>query len=268
MRTLLRLPTLPPVHARALALVTDRGFDPDQYLAIISADPALTIAVLRAANSAASSPMSSIHDARDAIVRLGAREARRVVMSVVLASHLSIGLSRSALDIDALWRHLITSAVVTEALASTGVGGSAFVAGLVHDVGRIAMANGEPYRYHQVVALVHSGADALESEALIFRQTHPTFGAAIAEAWGLPELVIDAVRNHHAPGAHPGVLAEGVCRARQIAASFGVADGLTVPSNTATGTSAATAAQPCDLRADVVKARVDAICSAIVGPIA
>lgn len=267
MQRLVRLPTLRPVHAQALVLVGTSEFNVDRYCAVVSVDPALTIAVLRAANSAASSPASTVSSTRNALVRLGAREARRIVTSVVLASHLSSGLGRSGLDIPALWRHSVTCAVVTEMLSSDDAGGPAFVAGLVHDIGRVAMASTEPHRYRQVVALVHGGLHPLEAEERVFHHTHAALGAEVTEAWGLPESIAVAVCEHHNPARDADPLTVATYRARRIAHALGVTDGLRSLEAMSSEDGEAPSPRGPALDASTVMARVNALCSAISGPL-
>src|SRR5436309_14516212 len=109
----MELPPLPGTQARALALVSrdDVGFR--DIASVVEADPALTAAVLRAANSALSAPIGHIESAEQALVRIGIERARRIVIGTVLSRNLT-NLRRAGIDMDELWRHLVASALLAD----------------------------------------------------------------------------------------------------------------------------------------------------------
>jgi len=82
----IEIPTLPVARVRALALVANVNPSYDDLVGVIDADPALTIALLRAANSAASAPVDRVKTAHVAMVRVGMKEARRIIMGVALSN--------------------------------------------------------------------------------------------------------------------------------------------------------------------------------------
>ncbi|MSQ30923.1 MAG: HDOD domain-containing protein [Dehalococcoidia bacterium] len=140
MSSLIRIPPLPVAHMRAMQLVGEANPSPQELRQIVDADPALTAALLRAANSAASAPIGPVRTAQVAIMRVGTTESRRIIMSVALSS--SFGdLRRSQIDEHEIWRHLIATGFLADATAWGEVEHTeAFTAGLLHDIGRLAMA--------------------------------------------------------------------------------------------------------------------------------
>ncbi len=158
----------------------------------IDADPALTAGVLRAANSAASSPLTRIGDTRDAVVRIGLRQTRQIVAASALQE--AFPLRDSEIEVEELWRHLVTTAMFAQEWERLPVQcHDAFTAGLLHDVGRMAMAAQAPRAYAQVVAFARGGTDAREAELAVFQIDHVTVGEQIAAAWSLPEDVAEGV---------------------------------------------------------------------------
>ena len=106
-----------------------------ELAAAVESDPALLTALLRAANSAGSSPREHVGSAGAALVRLGLEPARPIAMGVLLREGFT-GLDGSLYDLDELWRHLLVVALVADALAwlDTPPGAprpSAFTAGLL-----------------------------------------------------------------------------------------------------------------------------------------
>lgn len=255
MTSTLEIPTLSVARMRAMSLVAEPNPSYDDLARIIDSDPALTIALLRAANSAASAPVDRVRTAHIALVRVGIKEARRIVISVSLSTSFR-DLLRSKVNEDEMWRHLIATAVLADATAWGEVQHTeAFTAGLLHDVGRLAMAAGEPERYARVVDLVQLGIPAKEAERTVMGVDHIECGEALARTWGFPEEIIQAIADHH-DGTHRGI-SWVVTRAREMAAGLGIGDGLMSPSPLDPGSEAAMLPVVADLGgADAVLERV------------
>lgn len=229
------LPILPPTRARALTILSNPSPEPTEIADIVRADPALTAAVLRASNSVWSSPRAPIDAADRAIVRIGTREALRVVGVAVLSSTFT-NLRAAALDPFELCRHVVACALLTEEAVdptvSRGVRAAAYTAGLLHDIGRLAMADSNAEAYRRVAAAVARGADVREAEREQFGTDHVEFGVQVGEAWTISGDLLDAIGAHHGEGsAKP--LAHAVRRSRPIAWSLGIGDGLVAPTEDA-----------------------------------
>ncbi|MDA0269742.1 MAG: HDOD domain-containing protein [Chloroflexi bacterium] len=221
------LPVLPAPRARALILLMNPDAPLDGFVAIVEGDPSLTLSVLRAANSVASSPIAAIRSAREAVIRLGLAQVRQIVTTAVLRSEFD-DVDRAGVDTDEMWRHLLGTAVLAEAAAPAGPAAeTAFVAGLLHDIGRLAMAAQAPSRYRRVVDVVQDGMDASAAEQDIFGVDHAAFGATILARWQLPAEVIAAVAGHHGDPADEAGAALHL--GRSIIAGLGIGDGVRRP---------------------------------------
>lgn len=221
------LPTLPGAQARAMTLLASRDVDFGEVSRLVEIDPALTAAMLRAANSAASSPASPISTVKLAVVRIGSEQTRRIVSAAVMGSTFT-GLSRAGVDARELWRHVVACAMLADATAWGGVSGSAaFTAGLLHDLGRLAMAHQMPARYAEVVRLTREGLEAPWAEARVLGLDHMEAGVAVAHAWQIPDEVTEAIADHH--GGSGGALGWLTLNARRISWSLGIGDGLLCP---------------------------------------
>ncbi|MEI9973617.1 MAG: HDOD domain-containing protein [Ignavibacteriota bacterium] len=105
---------------------------------------------------------------------------------------------------ETLWPHSVAVAELAEQLACVAGGvdpGEAYLAGLLHDVGRIALREAALYDAARVQGLVESGCPATYAEELILRTDHAELGAQIAREWRLPEPLAVAIRQHHHPEA-------------------------------------------------------------------
>jgi HD-like signal output (HDOD) protein len=221
------LPSLPAAHAHAMALLARHEAGIAELAAVIESDPALTSAVLRAANSASNWAMRPIDTANEAVVRIGLEQTRRIVAGGALR-HAFATLDRSGLDADEMWRHLLATALIGDATARRqGPITAAFTAGLLHDIGRLAMAAQEPGRYAEVVAAVRDGADPCDAERAAFGIDHAAWSTVIAVSWGLTEEIAAALGDHHEGAGGP--LAWVVWNAREVAWCAGVGDGLLRP---------------------------------------
>lgn len=228
MTTSMEIPTLPVARVQAMSLVANPNPAYDDMAKMVEIDPALTAALLRAANSAISAPRDRVRTAHAAMVRVGVKEARRIIMGVALSSSFQ-GLHRSGVDESELWRHLIATAILADSIAWGEVRhAEAFTAGLLHDVGRLVLAAGDPRRYAQVVELARSGVSPVEAEVSVFGVDHIEWGYRLAQEWGFPEEIASAIADHHA-GSQNGI-SWVIARAREVAAGLGIGDGLIVPS--------------------------------------
>lgn len=191
------LPTMPSPRARGMVLLWNQGADLQDFLSVIEGDPALTASVLRAANSALSAPVEPVITARNAIVRIGLEGTRQITVAAMARAEFD-GLDESGLDADDLWRWLLAVALLTEAFAThDGVSApelqTAFTAGLLHQVGRLAFASRSPRKYQEVVDRVRSGADPLDAERELFGLDSVKVNEQIAFQWSLPSPLFEAV---------------------------------------------------------------------------
>ncbi|RLT36084.1 MAG: HDOD domain-containing protein [Chloroflexi bacterium] len=209
------LPPLPGTHTRALGMVSRSDLAFHDLAEVVETDPGLTAALLRAANSAMSSPMTRIETAERALVRIGIERARRIVAGAVVSGNMA-NLRRAGLDTDELWRHIVATALLADVTA-----------GLLHDIGRIAMAYQRPSDYARVIQAVREGADVLDAEQSVFGADHLQVGVDVALGWNIPEDITAAIGDHHGGGS--GSMAWVTWNARRVAWGLGIGDGVSMP---------------------------------------
>lgn len=231
------LPLLPAPRERALLVLMNPDASLEAYLSVVEGDPALTAAVLRAANSAMSWPVKPIKDASEGVVRLGTSAVRHLITATVVSSQFA-SVEPAGIDTDEMWRHLLGCALLSEAQTkSESEGRQAFTIGLLHDLGRLAMAAQAPTRYLEVVNAAQNGVPALDSERMLFGITHSEFGQRICDRWRLPEEMGIAVGTHHELEFAEGEVPEGspddpvvrLAVARWIVGGMGIGDGVHRP---------------------------------------
>ena len=220
------LPVLPAAHLRAISALQEYDVPLDTVAHVINSDPSLLAAVLRAGNSAASSPVHRAGTAERAVARIGLNATRRIVTAAMVGTTLE-PLQDAGLDLDGLWQHLVISGVLADrALTTEELRPFAFSAGLLHDLGRIALAHVHGGRYRAVVERVRAGEDARTVERELLGTDHKAFGVEVAEEWRLPEALTESIAHHHEP-REP--LARAVSQARRAATAAGLSDGVHEP---------------------------------------
>jgi len=200
------LPALPQVVLDVQDALSRENVSIDEIAARISHDQALAARTLRLANSSFYGVRGRVVSIRSAIGVLGLRS-----MSTLLTAA-AIGGAVQRVDcedfrLDDFWRHSIAVALCAQAIARTlrVETDAAFTAGLLHDLGRLALASKAPTEMAAIVA--RRGADdstMLEAEHQVLGADHALIGARVAARWHFGAQVVDAIRLHHEPPTAAG----------------------------------------------------------------
>jgi HD-like signal output (HDOD) protein len=196
------LPALPVVAIRVINLTAQSQTSGEELEAEILRDQALVTRVLRLANSAAYGVRGTIATVSRAIFILGFDMVRSLVLAACAETLYRRG--GSGFSDTVLWDHVRGAAFLSRLLADKCAypgGEQAFIAGLVHDVGKVVMDRNLRDPYEKVIALVESGeSDSfVEAERDVLGFDHTEVGCLVAQKWGLPEAIAEAVRHHHDP---------------------------------------------------------------------
>ena len=207
------LPPLPAVAMRASALARDPNVSADQLVHVVSTDAALAARVVSIARSVRYMRREAPRTLDGAIQTVGFQALRRILIAAS---------ARAAYRADdavaqALWEHALATALAADELSQLAGGprgGSAFIAGLMHDIGKLVLHLSDSVNF---AALDH-GDEAREAE--IFGVTHDQVGACLAEHWGLEDDVVWAILSHHRAPAE-AKLAQRIELADKIACRIG-----------------------------------------------
>jgi HD-like signal output (HDOD) protein len=187
-----------------LAALCDLRSDASDIAELVDREPGLAARVLRVANSAFYGLARSVSTVERALVVLGLDAVR----GIAAASCMDRGLQRPGesmvIDLAAVVRHCVGTAIAAEALARLGPqrqAGEAFMAGLLHNLGLpIQTRLDQPGMAQVVTALAaQPSASIRDLEATYTRVGHEECGAVLFESWKLPVVLCDATRHHHAP---------------------------------------------------------------------
>lgn len=202
------LPALPSLAAELLA-----GFEDEVDIGVLSrriaADEALAARALRVANSPFYGLSGQIDSIQEAIVVLGFRAVRAMVIAASAVRALSALPTQARFNPTPFWRHSIGTAVAARHLARLARHNpdSAFTAGLLHDIGEVVLAATFPDAYALVLDRQQGGEALLwEIEGEVLGLTHTDAGAVLGRHWGLPARIVEATAFHHAPDAQPSDL--------------------------------------------------------------
>jgi len=194
---------LPPFHnvaIRVLQLAGDENIQLHQLSELISSDPAFASEVLTIANSLLYAPRYPVTSIQHAIAVLGANHLQGLCVTVGVRAYLGVALSRPSMR--AVWRHNLACGLIAEQLASAGFmdKDSAYTCGVIHDIGRLALAVIRPREYAILLGM-QSGppGSILEGERELFGLDHCEAGRRLITEWKLPVDLEAIVSEHHLP---------------------------------------------------------------------
>jgi len=170
---------------------------------IVARDPAMTAKILQMVNSAFFGLRRRVTDVHQAVTLLGTDTITALALSVHVFATANIPASLIG-HVETLWARSLSVATTAKALMTHGnadpvVADEAFLAGLLHDCGKLVLVTNFPDEYASLVA---AGADCAD-EAARFGVDHAAIGAHLLGLWGLPDTIVEAVAYHHAPMMSP-----------------------------------------------------------------
>jgi HD-like signal output (HDOD) protein len=195
------LPPLPQVATRVIRISADSSTSIEQLQDLIRTDQALSSQVLKVANSAMFGRVREVTTLTQAILTLGFSTAR----SVVLAASVKNLFSRGPVGLQErlLWEHALVTALTGSAFSKAlrfPIAEEAFLAGLMHDIGKSVMVLKFPESYAALLRrLQEEGGDGLSLELDTFGFDHAMVGEALLASWNLSEGLEAVARWHHDP---------------------------------------------------------------------
>ena len=190
-------PSFPEVATRVLSMAQNPDTSAADLARAISRDAFLTAAVIRASNSAAMASIQQITSLPDAILRLGLRNVRDIV--VVGCLPVATG-SQSTPTFSLIWKRSVGSAIAMRLMGlDHGLDDPdfCFLVGLFHDIGQFHLAQTFPKAYNQVSESLSSSDDWTLIERQIFGIDHTEVGDTLLRSWEMDERICHAARNHH-----------------------------------------------------------------------
>jgi putative nucleotidyltransferase with HDIG domain len=173
----------------------------------LSRDQVLTAQVLKMANSAFYGAPRRISTVTDAIVMLGMHTIRNMTMAVSCQDALDREVASYAIRRGDLWRHSMCVAHAAQQIAKAAryrITEEAYVAGLLHDIGKVLISINLGREFTSVLSLARDETQSFPSiERQILGFDHAEVGARLTEHWNLPVHLVNAIRYHHNPSHEP-----------------------------------------------------------------
>lgn len=231
-----KLPAPAPAVVKLLGLLGSPDTDNTAVARVLKQDIVLSAKVLALCNSAAyglSSPVSSLDQA---LMYLGFAEIHRIVMAISFGGALSPSLTGYVIEVGALWRHSLLTALCTESVLRAAKALQvdvpvpvAYTAGLIHDIGKLVISHAlDAEKQNAICTLLDQGnCSLIEAETQIIGSDHAEVGACLLRQWKLPEVLTEAVAHHHHPPTTPQPGLSAVIHAADVIAhQAGSAPGL------------------------------------------
>lgn len=218
------MPALPAVAVRLLGILGDVEVNLRELTSLILSDAALASEILRISNSALVSSRTEVRSILQALAVLGTEKVKGLACTVALRSYLGNALHLPALK--RCWRHNLATALVASELAawSRQDSGEAYTAGILHDIGRVAMIASDPSRYLRLLSRsTAQPAPLCELEQQVYGFDHAEAGRWLAARWMLPPSLQQAIGLHHGAGDPPSETVALLRFACRIAGSLGFA---------------------------------------------
>jgi len=194
------IPTLPEVYYDFKEVMEDPDGSFEKISEIISTDTGLTVRLLKIVNSAFYAFPSQIETISHAISVVGLEQLNNLVLSTVVMDRFK-GIPDSVINMESFWKHSIACGIGARVIASHKKEINTeryFVAGMIHDIGRLVIALAAPFSILSVFMRCKSEEISLhEAEKDILGFNHTDVGQLLLKNWQLPEFHQNVVGNHH-----------------------------------------------------------------------
>jgi HD-like signal output (HDOD) protein len=203
-------PALPATVNRVIEITGNPESSANDLMQAILPDQSMCVAILKLANSAFFGRPRHVASIEEAIVVLGFQEIRNIILTHAIFDSFQRLKDTSKHDIDALWLHSLTCGLAAKIIATHTTGYSSsklFIAGLIHDIGKLAILMALPHSYSH---LEQEGLSEQLQRAFFpeeeekFGISHNTVGMRLLNRWLLPEQLCTAAGYHHRPDTAPG----------------------------------------------------------------
>ena len=202
-----QMPALSPIVGKLTELTNKTVVSPRELVKVIMLDQVLTARVIQVANLSHNEHCQDIHSLAQAVILLGVNTVRNLAVSTAIRS---LGFLRRQnhlvpFNLQAFWRHNLATALATRMLAEVQDRSATelekfFVAGLMHDLGKVMFIRVLPERYAQAYEeSKYYGVKLTFSEMAHLGSTHADVGGLMARKWGLDPKLVEVIERHHEP---------------------------------------------------------------------
>jgi putative nucleotidyltransferase with HDIG domain len=206
-----KLPVLPQVLTHLIRELNNGNAQLRDISDLMGQDPALTVKVLSIVNSSHYGRQDAISSVEQSIRLLGVKAIKMIAISAAMQQFMNTLSGTSLPDFSKFWRHSLMAGFLARMIAqfvSYPDPEEAYLAGLLHDVGKLALLAAKADTYRDVLVRYDDTDDLIKHEVLTFGITHCEMGALLIERWHMEPLVADAIRHHHDTVSHANTATE------------------------------------------------------------
>lgn len=199
----LRLGTLPDIYYKTISAINNPDASLDDIAGIVSKDTTLSAKVLQLVNSSFYSLRQKVDTLTWALALIGTNQLMTIVSGVSAVS-LFKNIPSRLINMASFWEHSIACGTAARLVSSYFPqrieAERFFVAGLLHDIGRLILVQNLPEQYFQIFRQVKCEELFLfTAEEEVFGSDHSRIGAALARHWNLPDRLVNMIQYHHFP---------------------------------------------------------------------
>jgi putative nucleotidyltransferase with HDIG domain len=197
-----KMPAFPKSVQRILELTRDINCQPKELVMVIEKDPVMTMKLLRILNSAYYSFPKQITSVNQSVVYLGLNTIKNMALSFAVMGVLPQQ-NAAGFDVQRYLMHSLTTATLARMMcqkfgASDVDPADCYIAGLLHDFGKVVFAQFMPNEFKQALELSREQAISLHlAEQRIIGADHSLVGSMLVGKWQFPESLADTIRLHH-----------------------------------------------------------------------
>jgi putative nucleotidyltransferase with HDIG domain len=194
-----QLPSLPKSCMEMREALADPDSDSHRIARLVERDPAMSAKVLQLVNSAFFGVARNISDINMAITYLGKSILENLVLSVEIFRVFRPTVSIPGFSLEELHTHAqFTAKMAGHVAGDNAIRRLGMVAGLLHDVGKLVLAEATPEHFARAIAGAKKEKRPLyEIEEELTGVSHAEVGAYLLSMWGIPYLIVEAVAHHH-----------------------------------------------------------------------
>ena len=201
------LPSLPTVYAKLQKRIREPEASIDDIAEIIGQDIAMTAKILQLVNSPFFGLYQKVESTDRAVTFLGLDTIKALVLGMQIFSEIKI--AGSLFPVEFLWSHSMTVGALAKMIAESeaaekGIVDDSFIAGVLHDIGKLILVSRLEQNYSEAVLLARKEKIPLRlAEKKVFNATHCDMGAYLMGLWGFNGDIVEAIGFHHQLGLYP-----------------------------------------------------------------
>lgn len=204
------LPPLPDTVMRVMEVTNNPESSANDLMKAILPDQSMCVAILKLANSAFYGRPSKVGSVEQAIMVLGFNEVQNIVLAKAALNNFRPVMQKYRAELKQFWEHAFICGLAAKNIAEqlNQEPGPFFMAGLLHDLGKLAILLTFGDRYQPEKYLLHLSTDAsIQQERESFTVSHDLVGGHLLKKWQFPKSLITALQYHHSPQKAPGMQA-------------------------------------------------------------